>query len=416
MAKAASQTAAPLRGATRVQGRSPLARYARRVPGSFPFSARASKSRRTRAFARRSSTGHPAGPTHPRRPTGAGVRHQPDTHPERPEASGAGAGGGLPLATRYLRPTLQQAGDGKAVRGPGGPGGHGSPPGRAPDRADRSPALSAFFRGLDGPPTAAIVRRYIERDRYFHWRLVELAGNEQLMAALDSVNMMFFAYQDGVVRPPTETIPEHRAILEALGRRDPEASEAAMRVHIRRSIERLEAEAEEEEARTAEVHGEGEEEGRRGVGSRVDHRAEDTATHEEGDTMSQRRGRVTVSRRTFLKAAAATGRRDSPRGNPGILRAGQAPAYRQGDKAPLPDAAPLHSGHGQGVHGPGGGVRKADGGRDPGRADRAERRADPRGGGGRDEVGPRHHPDPEQLPSPSGRRCGRRERCRRVHR
>jgi DNA-binding GntR family transcriptional regulator len=107
-------------------------------------------------------------------------------------------------------------------------------------------ALAKLFRGLDGPPTAARLRRYIERDRYFHWRLVELAGNDQLRAALDSVNMMFFAYQDGVVRPPTETLPEHRAILKALGRRDPDASEAAMRLHIRRSTKRLEQEAEEE--------------------------------------------------------------------------------------------------------------------------------------------------------------------------
>jgi DNA-binding GntR family transcriptional regulator len=104
-------------------------------------------------------------------------------------------------------------------------------------------ALEKLFRGFDGPPTAARIRRYIARDRYFHWRLVELAGNEQLMAALDSVNMMFFAYQDGVVRPPAETVPEHAAILAALGRRDPEAGEAAMRLHIRRSIERLEHEA-----------------------------------------------------------------------------------------------------------------------------------------------------------------------------
>lgn len=115
-------------------------------------------------------------------------------------------------------------------------------------------ALARLFRDFDGPPTAARVRRYIERDRYFHWRLVELAGNEQLMAALDSVNMMFFAYQDGVVRPPAETVPEHAAILKALGRRDPEACEAAMRLHIRRSIERLEQEAE-EEARAAATRG-----------------------------------------------------------------------------------------------------------------------------------------------------------------
>jgi GntR family transcriptional regulator, rspAB operon transcriptional repressor len=115
-------------------------------------------------------------------------------------------------------------------------------------------ALEKLFQGFDRPLTAASIRRYIERDRYFHWRLVELAGNEQLMAALDSVNMMFFAYQDGVVRPPEETVPEHRAILRAMGSRDPEAGEAAMRLHIRRSIERLEHEAE-EDARATEALG-----------------------------------------------------------------------------------------------------------------------------------------------------------------
>jgi len=124
-------------------------------------------------------------------------------------------------------------------------------------------ALEKLFRGFDGPPTAARVRRYIERDRCFHWRLVELAGNEQLMAALDSVNMMFFAYQDGVVRPPAETVPEHAAILEALGRGDPEAGEAAMRLHIRRSIERLEQEAEVETRTAARRDAEGRGTGRR---------------------------------------------------------------------------------------------------------------------------------------------------------
>jgi DNA-binding GntR family transcriptional regulator len=131
-------------------------------------------------------------------------------------------------------------------------------------------SLRALFRGFDGAPSPASVRRYIERDRHFHWRLVALAGNEPLMAALDSVNMMFFAYQDGVVRPPAETAPEHRAILEALGRHDPEASEAAMRAHIRRSIERLEAEAAEEGVRATEVHAEARRGGhaRRGVSGR----------------------------------------------------------------------------------------------------------------------------------------------------
>jgi DNA-binding GntR family transcriptional regulator len=113
------------------------------------------------------------------------------------------------------------------------------------DEVDR---LVEMFRGLDVTPTPAAVRKYIDRDRYLHWRLVEIAGNEQLANAMESVNMMFFAWQDGLVRPAVETVQEHFAILEALRRRDPDASESAMRLHIRRSLERLEKEAEAEEA------------------------------------------------------------------------------------------------------------------------------------------------------------------------
>lgn len=111
--------------------------------------------------------------------------------------------------------------------------------------------LQRLFVGFDDPPTPAATRRYVERDRQFHKRLVEIADSPELARATDSVNLMFFAYQDGLVRPPAETIPEHRAILEALGRRDPEASEAAMRLHIHRSVVRLEQEAMAEEAREA---------------------------------------------------------------------------------------------------------------------------------------------------------------------
>jgi hypothetical protein len=60
---------------------------------------------------------------------------------------------------------------------------------------------------------------------------------------MDSINMRLFVWQDGVVRPPAETIPEHLAILDALRRGDPDAGEAAMRLHIRRSLEQLQREA-----------------------------------------------------------------------------------------------------------------------------------------------------------------------------
>ena len=103
--------------------------------------------------------------------------------------------------------------------------------------------IQAFRRHDPASTTPAAIRRYVELDRAFHCRMMELADNDQLRAAMDSINMRLFVWQDGVVRPSAETVPEHLAILDALRRRDPDAAEAAMRSHIRRSLEQLQQEA-----------------------------------------------------------------------------------------------------------------------------------------------------------------------------
>jgi DNA-binding GntR family transcriptional regulator len=120
-------------------------------------------------------------------------------------------------------------------------------------RAEIGEFVRAFRYHGSVPATPAAMRRYVELDRRFHCRLIELADNDQLRAAMDSISMRLFVWQDGVVRPPDETIPEHLAILDMLRRRDAEAAEAAMRLHIRRSLEQLQREA----ATEKQVRGEG---------------------------------------------------------------------------------------------------------------------------------------------------------------
>ena len=112
-------------------------------------------------------------------------------------------------------------------------------------------AFKKVFGGFSKKPSSAEVQRYLKCDRHFHWRLVELTENPHLAAAMESVNMMISAYQVGVPRSLAESLPEHQAILEALRCRDPDASEAAMRVHIRRSVERLWQRAHSEEGEKA---------------------------------------------------------------------------------------------------------------------------------------------------------------------
>lgn len=99
--------------------------------------------------------------------------------------------------------------------------------------------LLEIFQDFHDEFNPAAIQRYIERDRHFHWRVVELAGNQLLARTMNAMNMMFFTYQDGLVRPPQETLPEHLSVLEALRARDPVGSEAAMRLHIRRSSDQL---------------------------------------------------------------------------------------------------------------------------------------------------------------------------------
>jgi DNA-binding GntR family transcriptional regulator len=58
---------------------------------------------------------------------------------------------------------------------------------------------------------------------------------------------MIFTYQYGLNRPMAETMLEHAAILDGLQKRDPDASEAAMRLHVGRTRERIDQLADEEE-------------------------------------------------------------------------------------------------------------------------------------------------------------------------
>lgn len=107
----------------------------------------------------------------------------------------------------------------------------------------------AVFKSFKVKETTAVVRRYIDVDRDFHWRIEELSGNPHLRAAMRIVNMMIAAYWFGLPRTIAEAIPEHMELLDALRRKDPEAAEKAMRVHIRRSVEKLLRDAEAEEAK-----------------------------------------------------------------------------------------------------------------------------------------------------------------------
>lgn len=75
----------------------------------------------------------------------------------------------------------------------------------------------------------------------FHTLLVGVARNTRLIGILDSLRGQIVHSRQSVLRADSErrdaAIREHRTILEAVRARDPEAAEAAARLHVRRSFE-----------------------------------------------------------------------------------------------------------------------------------------------------------------------------------
>lgn len=105
---------------------------------------------------------------------------------------------------------------------------------------DRLEALFLPFvdTGNEAPGPRA-VRDYLTADRRFHDTIIEAADSAPLRRSLDHVHITTTSYAAGLVRTISSGVAEHDAILAAFRARDAEAAEAAMRTHLRRSIEWL---------------------------------------------------------------------------------------------------------------------------------------------------------------------------------
>lgn len=85
---------------------------------------------------------------------------------------------------------------------------------------------------------------YQEADHHFHKKLVNISENK-LLTKLDLFsNLLVRTYQNGLIRGPEETLPEHYAIIEALEEHNSEEAERLARLHLEMSeksiIKRLE--------------------------------------------------------------------------------------------------------------------------------------------------------------------------------
>ena len=103
--------------------------------------------------------------------------------------------------------------------------------------------LNRFFEKFSIPGPITDLIGYSKEDREFHGYIAELGSKEFLKSVLQSYNIISFSYQfgnsEGLVRLPADTIGEHLAIIDAIGRRDPDVAETLMREHFQKAIENI---------------------------------------------------------------------------------------------------------------------------------------------------------------------------------
>jgi len=80
---------------------------------------------------------------------------------------------------------------------------------------------------------------YTHADRIFHESIIRLSGNSFLIDLARTTAFLTKSNVRGLVRPPDETLPEHRAIIEAVLRRDAVAAHEQLVLHMLRSRDRL---------------------------------------------------------------------------------------------------------------------------------------------------------------------------------
>jgi len=113
--------------------------------------------------------------------------------------------------------------------------------------------LRGFFKDADVSDSSQGVKRYADEDRRFHHFLIEMGGFDLLNDILENYNIITVSYRidvmEGLVRHPRETLPEHRALVEAIASGKSDQAERIARQHFARSRQQLLREMEQEKIR-----------------------------------------------------------------------------------------------------------------------------------------------------------------------
>jgi DNA-binding GntR family transcriptional regulator len=81
--------------------------------------------------------------------------------------------------------------------------------------------------------------QYYNADKKFHRRLIELSHNDLIIKINKMFNIHNFSYQEGLVRPPQETLTEHLNLIKAIKNREKDRAQILAIEHIAKSCDNI---------------------------------------------------------------------------------------------------------------------------------------------------------------------------------
>ena len=95
--------------------------------------------------------------------------------------------------------------------------------------------LTHFFDGFSNTLSGKELKKYIKEDQNFHEKIISLSGNSIIIDFDRNFDFIMKSYQKGLIRPPEETLPEHKKIIQAIKKRDAHDAQELIIMHVLKS-------------------------------------------------------------------------------------------------------------------------------------------------------------------------------------
>jgi DNA-binding GntR family transcriptional regulator len=92
--------------------------------------------------------------------------------------------------------------------------------------------LALLFEPFGDSVTEGSEAAYLVADKAFHTGIVRISGSSRLSEVEAAFGLACRSYEHGLVRPPSETLPEHRGILAAILAGEGRAAQLGMAEHL----------------------------------------------------------------------------------------------------------------------------------------------------------------------------------------